>query len=75
MRAIQPLDLTKPDPRTPQLFGTLPTIDGYDVILLDTGRPVNHRATLRSASGVASVMNRAARNGPKALTRALGSPD
>jgi hypothetical protein len=59
------------DGRAIRPFGTLPTIDGYDVIALDTGRPLDHRETLQEANGVAFHLNEAAKNGPKALARAL----
>lgn len=54
-------------------FETLPTIDGgHDVIDSETGRTVAHRATKRSANGVAYLLNGAAAQGPGALARALG---
>lgn len=42
-------------------FGTLPTIDGYDVIVEATGRPVAHRPTHQSANGLAFRLNEFAR--------------
>lgn len=56
-------------------FGILPTISGYDVIALDTGRPVAHRETAQSANGVAFKLNNAAQAGPKALAFALGAAE
>jgi hypothetical protein len=38
-------------------FSALATLDGYDVIADDTGRPVAHRSTRRSANGVAQTLN------------------
>lgn len=43
-------------------FETLPTVDGFDVILRDSGRAVGHRPTLLSANGVAYMLNSIARN-------------
>ncbi len=54
-------------------FGILPTINGYDVIALDTGHPVDHRESAQSANGVAYRLNNAALAGPKALANALGA--
>lgn len=58
------------DGRQPPQFSTLPTIDGFDVID-DRGRPIDRRETLASANGVAFLLNGAARQGAKALIRAL----
>lgn len=52
-------------------FTILRTIDGWDVIDENTGRPVDHRATPQSANGVAFKLNNAMREGPRALARAL----
>jgi hypothetical protein len=57
----------------PATFGTLPAIDGYQVIAEDTGRPVAHRETLQSANGVAFRLNNIAASGSaRALATALG---
>lgn len=56
-------------------FTTLPTIDGFDVIDAATGHPVDHRDTLKSATGRAYSLNGAAMNGPRALARALKAYD
>lgn len=61
------------DTRKVARFGTLPTIEGYEVISEDTGRPVAHRPSLRSASGVAFVLNGAAAHGPRALSAAFAN--
>lgn len=53
-------------------FGTAPCIDGYEVVVKDSGRVVAKRATLHSANGVAFKLNNAARGGPKALSKAFG---
>lgn len=71
---LQPLDLRRREPR-PRPFGTLPTIDGYDVIALDTGRQVAHRDTLASANGTAQKLNNAFQAGPKAFAAAMGARD
>lgn len=55
----------------PRPFSTLPCIDGYDVIATDTGRPVDHRATLREANGVAYRLNNIAQESGEA--RAFGA--
>jgi hypothetical protein len=60
-------------PAMTRTFGTLRTIDGYDVIATDSGRAVAHRATHASANGVAFVLNDAAAGGAKALARAFKS--
>ena len=53
-------------------FAMAPTIDGYEVIALDTGRPVSESGlTAQQANGKAQYLNNAAANGPKALARAL----
>ena len=44
-------------------FATLPSIDGFDVICADTGRPVDHRDTLKEATGVAYYLNQVAAEG------------
>lgn len=64
------LDFRAPRDRS-RPFGVLPTIDGFDVIALDSGRPVDHRDTRQSANGVAYKLNNAAQNGPRALIREL----
>lgn len=57
---------------TRKRFGTLATIDGgYDVIALDTGRPVAHRDSLASANGVAQTLNAAGMGGGRALAKVL----
>lgn len=53
-------------------FEVLPCIDGYEVVAVDTGRPVDHRDTRKEASGVAYNLNCAASAGPRALASALG---
>jgi hypothetical protein len=60
-------------PRRERPFGILPCIDGYDVIALDTGRPVAHKDSAQSANGTAFRLNNAAQAGPKALAAALGA--
>ena len=55
----------------PRPFTTLPTIDGYDVIASDTGRPVDHRDTLREANGVAYRLNNIVQEASEA--RAFGA--
>jgi hypothetical protein len=53
-------------------FTVLPTIDGYEVIDSDTGRPVDHRDNPRSANGAAQYLNDAARQSdPRVLLNAL----
>ena len=54
----------------PRRFTTARCIGGWEVIDQD-GRPVDRRDTHQSANGVAYMLNRAARSGPKALARAL----
>jgi hypothetical protein len=54
-------------------FEPLATIDGYDVIDSTSGRPVDHRPTLRAANGVAFKLNNAAAHSPRALLTALGA--
>ena len=46
-----------------ELFGTLATIDGYEVVATDTGHPVEYRKTERGAKSVAKYLNRCAANG------------
>lgn len=49
------------------------TITGFDVICTDTGRPVvTDRESAQSANGIAQTLNSAAKEGPRALARALG---
>ena len=56
----------------PQPFGYAPTIDGYEVIDVATGRPVDTGyETPQQANGRAQYLNTVALNGPKALARAL----
>lgn len=38
-------------------FSALPTMDGYEVVADDTGRPVARRDSRRSANGVAQTLN------------------
>jgi len=57
-------------------FTVLSCIDGYDVIDEATGHPVDHRDTLRSANGVAYVLNGATQATPGSrgsLSRAWGT--
>lgn len=70
--AIDPtLSFDPPEP-TVQLFGYGPTIDGFEVIALDTGRPVTESfETPQQANGHAQYLNQVARNGSKALAKAL----
>ena len=59
---------------TPPVFGYLPTLEGYEVVALDTGRPMGfERETRREANGIAQSLNASARMGPQALARALRS--
>lgn len=58
-------------PRRAPSFGILTTIDGFEVIAEDTGRPVAVRDTAMSANGTAQVLNLAARGGPEDLRRAF----
>lgn len=54
------------------LFAAEATIDGYDVIDTQTGRPMGFlRATRREANGVAQSLNNAAAQSARALNRAL----
>lgn len=56
---------------TPQ-FGCRPTLEGYEVVALDTGRPMGfRRESRREANGIAQSLNAAARISPAALIRAL----
>lgn len=52
-------------------FETLPTIDGFDIIDVQTGHAVDHRETAREAAGAAFRLNQVARDGniQRALTR------
>jgi hypothetical protein len=54
-------------------FEPLSTIDGYDVIELSTGRPIDHRDTLRQANGVAYRLNTLAQTSENAVNVALGT--
>jgi hypothetical protein len=54
-------------------FDVLPCIDGYDVIALDTGRPVDHRETRWEAQEAAGDLNYAAMGGVRSLAKALGA--
>jgi hypothetical protein len=61
------------DGRAIPKFGTLPCIEGFEVIAEDDGRPVAHRETLQSANGVAFRLNNIAASGNmRALATALG---
>jgi hypothetical protein len=62
----------KAKPRVP-LFEAEPTIEGFDVIDVQTGRPMGFpRETRREANGVAQTLNNVAASGkPGALARAL----
>lgn len=51
-------------------FSVLPTIDGYEVIADDTGRPVLSRDTRREANGAAQRLNSM---NSTALARALST--
>lgn len=56
----------------PRPFTIGPTLDGYEVIAIDTGRPVSESGlTPQQANGKAQHLNNAAANGPRALARAL----
>lgn len=58
--------------RMEALFGYGPTIDGFEVIALDTGRPVSEPyETRQQANGRAQHLNAVAKNGTAALARAL----
>lgn len=58
----------------PQRFGTLPTINGYEVVDMATGRSLGfERPTRNSANGIAQSLNRAALSGSRELSRALGA--
>lgn len=53
-------------------FDTLPTIDGYEVVAVDTGRPVAVRGSHASANGVAFRLNQVAATGdPRSLAAAI----
>ncbi len=55
-------------------FDTLPTIDGYEVVAADTGRPVAVRPSHASANGVAFRLNQVAATGcPRSLATALSN--
>jgi hypothetical protein len=54
-------------------FETHPTICGFEVIELSTGRPVDHRDTLRQANGVAYRLNTLAQTSENAVNVALGA--
>lgn len=55
-------------------FSVIPTIDGYDVIDGETGHPVDHRDTPRSANGVAFFLNDAAAHGSLQGALLRGNP-
>lgn len=58
--------------RRPAQFGYGQTIDGFEVVALDTGRPVSEPVeTAQQANGKAQFLNAAAVNGSRALARAL----
>lgn len=60
--------------RMPQRFSYQRTLDGFQVIDNETGRPLGfERETAHSANGIAQNLNRAALAGPRALAAALGS--
>lgn len=64
----QPIDVE----RSPQPFTYGATIDGFEVVAADTGRPVfGPYETPREANGKAQYLNAVAVNGPRALARAL----
>lgn len=52
------------------MFSVIPTIDGYEVVADDTGRPVLSRDTRREANGAAQRLNRM---GSAELRRALST--
>lgn len=54
-----------------RMFGTNPCGEVYEVVANDNGHTVAIRASLASANGVAFKLNEAARNGQKALAKAL----
>lgn len=58
---MRPLDLRskskRPEEQRRVRFCTLPTMDGYDIISEDNGRPIASRATRREANGVAQTLN------------------
>lgn len=53
------------------MFSVIPTIDGYEVVADDTGRPVLSRDTRREANGAAPRWSSIAAQGSKSLARAL----
>lgn len=55
------------------MFSVLPTIDGYEVVADDTGRPVLLRNTQREALGAARRLNSLALQGGKGLVSALSA--
>lgn len=57
-------------------FDTLPCGDGWAVVDATTGHPVTRpRDTPQSAAATATILNRAADQGGRALARALGCVD
>lgn len=71
-REVAKLEIKTPA-RDFKQFGTLTTIDGFQVIDNTTGHPVVERPSRRSAAGVAHSLNMAAMEGPEALVHALGA--
>lgn len=60
----------------PQRFGYERTLLGFQVVDLETGRPLGfERENANEANGVAQNLNRACLAGPKAIAAALGATD
>lgn len=57
--------------RPPPSFTTQRTMDGFAVIDVETGRPLDERPTFHEAHGVAVHLTQVAKRGPKALAKAL----
>lgn len=68
------LDLTSYPKRAGARFDVLSCIDGYDVIAVDSGRPVAHRETRGAAQSECDDLNHASKGGVRSLARALGAP-
>lgn len=60
---MYPMDIraprNRPEDRGRVRFSVLPTMDGFDVVADDTGRPVAARETRREANGMAQTLNMA----------------
>lgn len=58
---MRPLDIraprNRPEDKGRVRFSALPTMEGFDVVADDTGRPVASRGTRREANGVAQTLN------------------